>query len=349
MKFLALAALVALCGFLPARAMAQVAADRLERDVMRDAGEADDSSTREPGYLGLIGDAPEQNGAGVQVRETYTGGPADLAGIKPGDIILMVANRNVGSVGDLGAIMAANAPGSKLIFLIQRQDNEFEVMVTLGRKVAAPRRPTAAATTPTTPAAPGAPASGSLLGLRALPVTDAIAASLGLPRATGAVVTRIVTGSPAELAGIPQGAVIVAVDGIEVANAQDLAARVHELGPGKSVELSMFVDGKMTTREVKLGSGMPSGAAAPAPAVPHSRETAPPASDGSAGPQFGEPTSAADRTSTLALEQKLRSLEERLARMERMLEQVLAAQQAPAAVGEVDIDTIETDDLAAPK
>jgi hypothetical protein len=50
-----------------------------------------------------------------------------------------------------------------------------------------------------------------------------------------------------------------------------------------------------------------------------------------------------------ALEQKLVLLEDRLTRIENLLQQVLAGQQAPPAMGEVDIDTVETEDLTVPK
>jgi len=350
MRFLALITLCTLAAQLPRPAAAQTAAaDRLESNVRRDSGEEDDDpATREPGYLGLIGDAPEQNGSGVQVREIYSGGPADLAGIKPGDIILMVADRNIGAVGDLGAILTANRPGSKLIFTIQREENEFEVMVTLGRRPAKPhstlpQHPAHPAANGTTPAATG----GSLLGLRALPVTESVALSLGLPHASGALVTRIVSGSPAELAGIPQGAVIVALDGKEVASAQDLANRVRAIGPGKTIELAMYIDGKMATRQVRLGSTMGGSATTTTPGLAPETNAPPanPSADAIGGPQLATPASASDTTQ--ALEQKISKLEERLARIELLLEQVLAKENRPTADGEIDIDTVETTEVPA--
>lgn len=349
MRFLALITFCTLAAQFPRPAWAQTtAADRLESNVRRESGEdEDDPATREPGYLGLIGDAPEQNGSGVQVREIYSGGPADLAGIKPGDIILLVAERNIGGVGDLSAILTANRPGSKLIFTIQREENEFEVMVTLGRRPAKPH-----SSTPQKPAAPAAsgstPASGgSLLGLRALPVTESVALSLGLPQASGALVTRVVSGSPAELAGIPQGAVIVALDGKEVASAQDLANRVRAIGPGKTIDLAMYIAGKMATRQVRLGSTMNGSSAAATPGLVPETNAAPatPTADGSGGPQLATPASAS--VTTQALEEKIGQLEARLARIEHLLEQVLAKGSGPAAVGEIDIDTVETTEVPA--
>lgn len=354
MRFLALLTLCTFAVLQPRPTWAQAAVDRLQRDIRRDSGEDDDDpATREPGYLGLIGDAPEQNGSGVQVREIYSGGPADLAGIKPGDIILLVAERNIGGVGDLGAILTANKPGSKLIFTIQREENEFEVMVTLGRRPAKPH--SAQVTKPGTPASAPAggapPATGSLLGLRALPVTESVALTLGLPRAAGAVVTRVVSGSPAELAGIPQGAVIVALDGQDIASAQDLANRIRAIGPGKAIELSMYIEGKIFTREVRLGSTMNGSTPANVPGLaPEVSSTVPmPPGDATSGPQLGTPA-AGDTTIRLqTLEQKIGQLEERLARIEQLLEQALAKENVPPAVGEIDIDTVETTEVPAPQ
>ncbi|MBX3411072.1 MAG: PDZ domain-containing protein [Pirellulales bacterium] len=344
MRCLALVTLCTLAGWLPGGVLAQDPVERMQRDIRRESGEEDDSAAREPGYLGLIGDAPEQNGSGVQVREIYSGGPADLAGIKPGDIILLVAERNIGGVGDLGAILTANQPGSKLIFTIQREENEFEVMVTLGRRPNRPHSVAMAKSGQPAPAGTTPPASGSLLGLRALPVTESVALSLGLPRAAGALVTRVVTGSPAELAGIPEGAVIVALDGKDVADAQDLADRVRALGPGKTIDLAMYLDGKLHTRQVRLGSTMQSDAPAGVPGLPPEGNVAAPNVSG--GPQLGTPSSSGGSVQLHALEQKIGQLEERLARIERLLEQILVKESVPAPVGEIDIDTVET--TAAP-
>lgn len=86
------------------------------------------------------------------------------------------------------------------------------------------------------------------LGVSIQPVTDDIAASFGLKKAAGALVNEVVTGSPAAKAGIKQGDIIVAVDGIEIKEVSQLQRLVGDLSVGKRVEVKVFRDGK----DVKL-------------------------------------------------------------------------------------------------
>ena len=71
-----------------------------------------------------------------------------------------------------------------------------------------------------------------------------IAASLGLDRVAGAIVTRISRGSPAARAGLRVGDVITAVDGREVADARSARYRLTTAGVGGRAALEVLRDGQ---------------------------------------------------------------------------------------------------------
>ncbi len=72
----------------------------------------------------------------------------------------------------------------------------------------------------------------------------AIAAELGMARATGTRVVNVTRGGPAEAAGIRAGDVILKLDGISIEDDAHLVNLVGLLEVGKKVSLEIFRDGK---------------------------------------------------------------------------------------------------------
>lgn len=91
------------------------------------------------------------------------------------------------------------------------------------------------------------------LGVQIQPVTADIAESLGLAEAQGALVTDPQDDAPAAKAGIEAGDVVTAVDGDAVEDPRDLAKKIAAMDPGKSVEITVWRNGKSETIEVELG------------------------------------------------------------------------------------------------
>jgi serine protease Do len=91
------------------------------------------------------------------------------------------------------------------------------------------------------------------LGAQIQAVSADIADSLGLDRAKGALIIEAQTESPAAKAGLKSGDVIIRVDGAQVQDSRDLARKVAENGPNKTVDLTIVRDGKEQTVPVKLG------------------------------------------------------------------------------------------------
>ena len=82
------------------------------------------------------------------------------------------------------------------------------------------------------------------------PVTSDMAEALGLKIARGALVAKVISGSPADTAGLKPGDVIIAVNGREVEHPDALGYRLTTAGLGATVKLTVSENG--TEREVSL-------------------------------------------------------------------------------------------------
>ena len=78
------------------------------------------------------------------------------------------------------------------------------------------------------------------LGVAIQPVTEDIAASFGLKKARGALISDVMAGSPAEKAGLKQGDILVTFDGKEIKDARQLQLAVAEAPIGKQVDCRDF-------------------------------------------------------------------------------------------------------------
>jgi serine protease Do len=83
-------------------------------------------------------------------------------------------------------------------------------------------------------------------------MTPELAKSFGLKEKKGALVSEVVTGSPAEKAGIQQGDVIMEFDGKAVADSQELPRMVASTPVGKSVNVKLWRNGKALDQQVKI-------------------------------------------------------------------------------------------------
>jgi len=87
------------------------------------------------GYIGVEPrDAVE--GEGSLIAGVLRSGPADEAGIRPGDVVIAVNDRPIRNMTELMAMVAAIAPGSKAKFKVRRQDQVFEASVSIAERPA---------------------------------------------------------------------------------------------------------------------------------------------------------------------------------------------------------------------
>jgi serine protease Do len=106
------------------------------------------------------------------------------------------------------------------------------------------------------------------LGISIQPVTDDIAQSFGLKKARGALVSDVMSGSPAEKAGIRQGDVITRFAGKEIKDSRQLQLIVAETPAGQKVEAAIIRDGKPLSLQVILSTTDSASAVRPRSTLP---------------------------------------------------------------------------------
>jgi S1-C subfamily serine protease len=286
---------------------------------------AEATADEEIGYLGIVADNRQDGGAGVVVLDVVSGSPADRAGLRIGDQITAIDGQAVGTMREFAATMLEAKPEQRVSFMALRGGKPYEILVTLGKRPAPGQRKFPLVGQPGGPALPGLggpPLAGNptprkrLLGVRTIPLTEHARQFFQLPVSRGALVVAVTPGSAAEQAGIPLDAVIVAVDGHAVGDPAELAHRVEAAGAGAEVELSFYSRGALDKRRVTLRD------LADAAQQPESTVRALPQPVAEDEPPADEKTDLAER---------LRRLEQRLGRLEAILQRMLP--QAGAAPG----------------
>ncbi len=92
------------------------------------------------------------------------------------------------------------------------------------------------------------------LGVGIQPVTDDIAAALGLPKNAGEIIGRVEPGGPAAKAGLRAGDVVTKVNGTAVTPDTTLSYMIANVEPGASARLDIIRDGKPTTTNVTVAT-----------------------------------------------------------------------------------------------
>jgi predicted metalloprotease with PDZ domain len=110
-------------------------------------------TSTEPGFLGMVVDDRQENGAGVRVLDCMPGGPAASSGLKAGDLITSVAGKPIRSMTDFATSLVGSKVGSALAVDVTRSTGPVSLVVTMGR-----RPPETSGAVPTTTAQPTAKA-----------------------------------------------------------------------------------------------------------------------------------------------------------------------------------------------
>ena len=162
----------------------------------------------------------KQRQGGALVAEVLAGTPAEKAGIKTGDVIVEFDGKEIKDSADLPLQVARIAPGKTVQMKIVRDNKELALPITVGE---IKEKEVAAAS------------DNGDLGLAVQPITPEMAASLGLNRAEGLVITAVRPGSPAEDAGLQRGDVIAEVNRHPVRNLADYNRETGKVEKGKSL------------------------------------------------------------------------------------------------------------------
>ena len=91
------------------------------------------------------------------------------------------------------------------------------------------------------------------LGVHIQPVSDDIAAALGMDKASGVLITEVTSDTPAAKAGLARGDIVTSVDGKPVVEPRDLTRLIATAAPGSEVTLGLLHGGKSSETKVTLG------------------------------------------------------------------------------------------------
>lgn len=235
------------------------------------------------GFLGILPSNLKSSQAaalgvekGAYVADLPSDGPAAIAGIKKGDVVIRINSLPIENQVDLRNAMIKHGPGSKLQVEVvrDRERKVFNFVAKDAPQVPSMLAPQGSNRRPNLPdididdfpgfkdfprvdgsdEVPSVPRSPRL-GLEVGDVNETSRATFKLPAGTkGAIVNSVAGNSVADKNGIKVGDIVVEFDGRPIEDAEDLAEAVKgvEWGAQKSVKILRFKDGSRTelTREV---------------------------------------------------------------------------------------------------
>ena len=227
-----------------------------------------------PDLASAMGLNPDTQGA--LVEQVNSGGPAATAGLQPstksatfngltatvgGDVITAINGTAIKGMDDLIAYLNDNTKvGDKVTLSILRNGKSISVDVTLIARPAESQQPQSSTS---------GVAAGGYLGVSVVPLDPAIDNAMNLPSGQrGLLVEQVVTGGPADQAGILGGTqsftdngnqitiggdVLVRIDGTSLTSTNALKAFLAQAQPGQQVMLTVLRGGRQGRVVVQLG------------------------------------------------------------------------------------------------
>jgi serine protease Do len=147
---------------------------------------------------------------GALVSQVNKDSPAEKAGLESGDVIVRYDGKEVSDTRQLRNLVAATAPGSNVRIAVIRNGKERTLNATIGKMTAA----TAATSRPSGKAADQL----DRLGLNVQTLTPELARRYDLQGESGVIITGVDPDSPAAIANLQAGDLIVEANRVPVAN-----------------------------------------------------------------------------------------------------------------------------------
>jgi serine protease Do len=201
------------------------------------------------GYMGLgITDVTPENAKffnsndnrGAIVTQVEANSPAAKAGLKVGDLITSINGHEVSDASQLQVMVGQTHPGTTIKLTVNREGKDMEVPVTLEKMGARDNSEDESASSET-----GKPRWGLGLG----DITPDVRQQLEAPDdVKGAVVERVLPGSPADNAGLRPGDVILSVNRHQTASVSDVKKALADIPKGQDALLLVRSNGGNTFR-----------------------------------------------------------------------------------------------------
>jgi M6 family metalloprotease-like protein len=181
---------------------------------------------RQLGYLGIYMNQDPQGR--FVVAEVAVDSPAGEAGLQVGDILARVDGQTVGGPEALRSVVQAMGPGGVLKLSVLRKDKPVELSVPLG----ATSRPLKGST------------QRAVLGVRLGDVREG----------EGVAIEHIISGMPAEAAGVKVGDILLKVNDVSLRQTSKLREILAGKKPGDTITLHLRREGKIRDIKVRLAA-----------------------------------------------------------------------------------------------
>jgi serine protease Do len=192
-----------------------------------------DLTAEQAAALGLAG--PE----GAQVIDVAPNGPAQSAGIQPGDVIVKFNGQAVKTRDDLTQKVSQSAPGTVAEVEVVRNQKHLTLKTTVGQ--------------PSATAEDEKKGPRGWLGLAFNRVPTEAAKANNLKTGEGVQVVDVIPNGPAEKAGLKRGDIIVKFDNKDLKTDDAFPKSVSGAVPGAHVDLEILREGKHKTVKVTVG------------------------------------------------------------------------------------------------
>jgi S1-C subfamily serine protease len=213
---------------------------RTVRGRFADADEVADEAVKNG--LGLVpadlsnDEYPDIDGIFVQ-KLTSDNGPAALAHIQAGDVLMEFGDKQVSDSKDVAGVLASSGPGSEVATKIYRDGEVISTRIRVADPLRVPYQ------------AKPDPVRQGFLGAGDVQRSCCIAGT----RKWGLEIQRIVDNSPADLAGLEQGDVITEFDKHPVRTPEELSRRIRAATPRSKVLIKFYRGANEQTAEVLIG------------------------------------------------------------------------------------------------
>jgi serine protease Do len=177
------------------------------------------------------------NPQGALIAQVEPGSPAADAGLEPGDVVVEFNGRRIVDASDLPHTVGLMKPGDKAVASVVRKGSRKQIEVTVGNR-------------PGDDGTAAAGADGDRLGIEAEDVDAQTRDNWRLPG--GVAVTQVYPGSPADLAGLRPGDIIVQLGYNAIGGLADYDRLVAELPSKTPIALRFFRRGRSIFSTIEL-------------------------------------------------------------------------------------------------
>jgi serine protease Do len=182
---------------------------------------------------------PDQNG--TLIVYVFPGNPADLAGLRVGDVVLRVGEVPIEEPDDLNREIGLLAAGTAVDLVVLRDGGQLTLTATLGERPNEAELATYEGSAPESEESETSPELGITVG----PITPIVAQHLGLNSTDGVVIMDVAAESRADRAGLSEGDVVLEVDHRPIESVEGWNTVISELGDDAQITLTVLRNGRL--------------------------------------------------------------------------------------------------------